>query len=192
MTTLSAALLSLELKSIAIGYRVLQKVTGIEGVRVLEASPAGDRFLILAIGPQKDLELAHAAARDALDSSEKDSWMDAEVVKDCDPALIEAIYHLPQIPTRESLLVADCASVSGLLAVAQSLVRAKEIDVIEIKIKRAGGGAYGFFTGLTEDCGPAAEEARTKLKRAMREGSVEVIEAMTPQFREFFNLSGQI
>ena len=187
----ATALLCLEVKSITIGYRVLQKITGIESLRVLEAAPAGDRFMILAIGPQADLELAHATARESLDSVEKEQWIDAEILKECEPSLVQAIYHLPQVPARESLIIADCATVSGLLAVAQSLVHGKDIAVIEIKIKRSGSGAYAFFTGPTDVCGPAAEEARTKLKRAIRVGSIEVVESMTPKFREFFNLSGQ-
>jgi hypothetical protein len=192
MNTESPSLLSIELKSIAIGYRALQKVTTFETIRVLEASPCGDRFLILAIGPTTELELAQTSVRESLDSTERDHWLDAELIKDCEPTVLQAIYHLPQTQAAESLLVAECGSISGLLATAQSLVHGHEIEVIEIKVKRAGGGAYGFFTGRKDVCAPAAEEARTKMKRAMREGQVEVIDELTANFREHFNLNGAV
>jgi hypothetical protein len=192
MVSVGDALLSLELKSISVGYRCLQKMTTVESLRVLEASPCGDRFFILVAGPHQDLETALTAARESLDSTERDLWLDAELIKDCESSVAEAVYHLPQVVTEEVLLIAECGSISGLLATAQSLVHAHEIEVIEIKIKRAGGGAYGFFTGAKSVCAPAAEEARTKLKRAIRTGHIEVIEEMTTKFRGHFNLSGNV
>lgn len=181
------SLLCLELRSVATGYRVLQIVAGFEELEILEASPAGDRFLVLATGPAAQLEMARENARSAVDT---DQWLDSEVLTDCAPTLLEALYHLPQVHAEEALVVTDCASVSGLIVAAQAMLNDSGVQVIELKIKRAGGGGYGFFTGSTILCAPGAEEARAKLKRTMREGQIEVIEDLALQFRRYFNLNG--
>lgn len=185
-TSQRKSLLCLELKSIAIGYRALQIVSA--EAEILDASPAGDRFLILATGDATKLD----AVRDRVRSTvETDQLLDSEVIADGAPSLLEAFFHLSQAQADESLLVVDCASVSGLVGVANSILNTDGLLAIELKIKRFGGGAYGFFTGPTRVCAPAGEEARTKLKRAMRDGQVEVIDELNANFRRFFNLDGQ-
>ena len=190
MNTAKTGFLIIEIKSIAIGYRVLQLVSKDNDVRVLEASPAGDRFILLITGAPETLELRAREAKESLDANDKRIWIDQELITDCAPEIVEAFYHLPQVEAGEALIIVETETVSGLLASADSLVRGYGLKVIEIKIKRTGGGAYGFFTGSSKDCAPGAAEIRTRLKRLMREGRAELIEKLSPTFRSQFNLSG--
>jgi hypothetical protein len=88
------------------------------------------------------------------------------------------------------LLVIECQTVSGLLSAAHDLVSGFSLQVIELKMQRSCGGGYGFFTGPSAACANAAELTRQKLKVALRDGRVELINNPPLAFREFFNFSG--
>ena len=144
MNTLGSGFLILEIKSIAVGYRVLQLVSSRDDIRILEASPAGDRFVILAVGAPDLLEARVSEAKSSLDVNDR-IWIDYELVSDCAPEIIEAFYNLPQVQAEEAVVVVESSTVSALLAASQTLVRGCGLKIIEAKIKRTGGGAYGFF-----------------------------------------------
>ena len=184
-----------EIASVPSGYQALNVLTQGEGVEILEASPIGARrFLILALGQETSLkqqvqELKTSFEGHALSSESK--MIDQAFIDQVDSSVIESAFSLTQVNLEESLVALECATVSGLLSVAHVLTRDHGLKVIETRITRSGlGGGFALFTGTSEACAPAAEDARTHLKNAMREGTVEVIEAPTETFRSYFNFSG--
>ena len=192
MNNLDTSLLCLEIKSLGMGYRALSLVTQESAVRVLEAAPAGDRFLILLLGASQKLHEVLKNTRQALDGPGAVEILDSEVVEKIDPAVLEGIYSLTQNELGESLVVAECGTVSSLLSVAQALTTDGGLKLIELKIKRATpGGAWGLFTGSSANAEPAAEKIRTLFQTKMREGKIDVIASSSESFRSFFNFSGK-
>jgi len=160
-------------------------------LRVLEATPVGARFLVLALGAESDLREALARARSLFDEKEPSIVIDAEVINDFDQRVNDALYALSQAPLGESLAVVETASVSGILHVGQAMVEGHGLEPIEIRIQRSStGGAYGFFTGSRDACAAAAEDARAKLNAAVRKGRIEVIDNPSTTFRSFFDITG--
>lgn len=182
-------LLVLETRSITSGYRALDAITQNSRIRILEASPAGDRnFLILATGNDSAIKAAYDNAHEKLDGSGTQELIDHEIIPNIDQKVLDATYSLSSAQLSEALIVVDCDTVSGCLAIASSLIHSHKLEGIEIRIRRTGrGGAYGFFTGSIAECAPSAEEVRTRLRTTMREGSVELIENPTESFRAFFD-----
>lgn len=194
MKNLDSALLCLEIDSIALGYRALNILCDAakDELRVIDASPIGERFLILALADEKVLKDSLARARTDIEATHTASVLDAEVFTSASSEILEAMFSLQQTPLEESLVVAECESVSGCLATALTLVEGHGLKPIEIKIHRSNAkGAYAFFTGNEQACLPAAEDAKTRLKNALREGTIEVIAQPTKTFRGFFQLSGE-
>jgi hypothetical protein len=192
MNNLDTSLLCLEIKSLGMGYRALSLATQESAIRVLEAAPAGDRFLILLLGASQQLHEVLKNIRQTLDGTGAAEILDAEIVEKIDPEVLEGIYSLTQNELSESLVVAECATVSSLLSVAQVLTTDGGLKLIELKIKRAApGGAWGLFTGSLANAEPAAEKVRTRFQTKMREGKIEVIAAPNESFRSFFNFSGK-
>lgn len=182
-----------EIAAVSLGYKALDAITRRTGIRVLEASVLGpSRFMILCSGETRVLEGLHAPVRGALDGGAAGMFIDHEVIDQIEPQALEGLYALSQVSLNESLVVIECGTVCGLLASAHAMIRSGGLSVIEIKLHRgAGRGGYAFFTGSAEGCLLAAEDARTRLRNSLREGSVEVIDSPAPGFREFFNLSGE-
>ena len=190
MKNLDTSLFCVEIASLAHGYRVLNSLTASPGLRILDASPAGQRFLIIALGPADEIRSAAQNARSLFEGDAGVS-LDSEVVDGFDPQMLEALFSLPQQPLEESLIIVESATVSGLVASAQQLCGPHGLKPIELKIHRASDGrGYGFFTGPKEKCIPAALDVETRLKSADRHGRVELIEEPNAGFRTFFNLSG--
>ena len=192
MKNLDTSLLCLEIKSLGMGYRALAIATRDLNLRILEAAPAGDRFLILIAGETNDLQSTIQNIRHELDGAGAGEIMDSEVIEKINPAVLEGIYSLTSNPLAECLVIAECASTSALLVVAQSLMTDHALSLIELKIKRASpGGAWGLFTGSSADAEPAAEKARTLIQAKMRIGKIDVIDSPNENFRSFFNFSGK-
>ncbi len=186
MKKVDSVIACLETNSIAFGYRVLGEVAAMSHSRILEASPSGRGFFILLTGARDDLSSVVHEVRHRLDPN---SWVDSEVVESKDPRVLEALYALPQESLAESLVVVECETISGCLAAAVTLVEGHGLAPIELRIQRStSGGAYGFFTGSAQQCGPAAEEIRHKLAASGRKGRVEVIDRPSKAFRAFFEL----
>lgn len=189
MKNIDSFLACVEVNSIAFGYSVLAKIAGVPGVRILEGSPAGARFVILALSERDDLKRTLSDARAALDGPDASMWLDTEI---CEGGVVaEGLYALPVAPLSEALVVVEAESVSGLIASADTLVHGHGLSLIELKILRSStGGAYGFFTGAIDACRAGAEAARARLRDAVRKGRVEVIENLSPEFRRHFELGG--
>jgi hypothetical protein len=192
--SLLRSLLILEVASIAVGYTALAALTNHPDVRVLDASPSGlGRFMILVQGEQPVLREQLQKIRAQLDGGSNDLVVDHDLIEDFCPKALEAVFSLAQHELEESLVVAEADTVSGLLSLSQIMTHVHGLNPIDIKILRgAGGGGYGFFTGPTTKTAPAAEDARTHLKSAMRKGRIETIENPSDGFRRFFNLSGEV
>lgn len=180
-----------EIGSIALGYQALASATRSAAVKVLEATPIrSSRFLILVEGTGADVKRAHSEVRRLCETFSADLLCDVELIEGPEANLLPALYSLAQVEMKESLLVVETDSVAGLLAVSQALLK-RGLEVIELKgVRGAFGRGLGFFTGPLSMTGPAAEEVRTRLKQAVREGRVEVIDQAVPGFRQFFNLTG--
>lgn len=192
MKKLDTSLLCIEISSIAFGYQALDAVTRSQNVRVLEASVLGSRFMILAIGEASEMKDAADRVRERIDGGDATLLVDLEIIERCAPEVTEAFYALSQVELAEGLVVVECATVSGILAAAQTLVQGHSLKAIEIRALRSStGSAYGFFTGPEGKCGPAAEDVRARFKTAIRQGRVEVISRPTKEFRGFFQLSGE-
>jgi hypothetical protein len=192
MNNLDTSLLCLEINSLGMGYRALNLATQESTIRVLEAAPAADRFLILLLSTSQKLHEVLKNIRQTVDGAGAAEILDWEIVEKIDPGVLEGIYSLTQNELGESLIVAECATVSSLLSVAQALTMDGGLKLIELKIKRAApGGAWGFFTGSTAEAEPAAEKIRTLFQTKMRKGKIDVITAPNESFRSFFNFSGK-
>lgn len=186
------SLACLEVASIAFGYRALKALTDNSDssrVRILDASPAGSRFMILALGETDALTAAIRRARASFDGAEPDLVIDVELIEGVHASVREAIFALPQVPLEDSLVVIECATVSGCLSAAQTLVSGHGLKTIELRVLRSSsGGAYGFFTGPKSTCASAAADALARAKTALRQARIEVIEAPSNEFRSFFEL----
>lgn len=193
MKNLDTSFASFEISSIALGYRALDVITRVSGVEVLEASPVGGgRFLVFCSGDIGILREASDKLRVALGAVAGEALADFALVERHGKTISEALFSLSQVQLGECLIVVECKSISGLLASAESICSFEGIEIIELKVHRGGtSGGYGFFSGPSKMALPAGEEVRTKLKSALREGHVEVIESPTERFREFFNFSGE-
>jgi hypothetical protein len=191
--SLSTSLLVLEVSSIALGYAALAVLAAHADVRILDASPSGlGRFIILAQGELEILRDQLQKTRGKIDGTDAELVIDHELIEGADPEVLKALFSLAQNELEESLLVIETDTVAGLLSVSQILTQIHGLKPIDIKIQRGGnGGGYGFFTSSTAKVAPAAEDARTHLKSAMRKGHVETIENPVAGFRRFFNLSGK-
>jgi microcompartment protein CcmL/EutN len=189
MSFVDTSVACFEISSVVLGYRALHVVTQASGVRVLEASVAGQgRFVIIAQGPAETLRALQGKVREATDGA---SLIDTEVVEKVEPTVLEALYSLTQVSLESALAIIECETVSGLLASAQILVHGHRLKPIEIKIHRARAGGYAFFTGANENCGAAVMDVEARLQAKMRKGEIEVIVGPSAAFREFFNFSGQ-
>lgn len=192
MHSVDSAMVVFEIDSVALGYQTVATLSRIPAIKVLEASATrASRFMILAEGPAAKIKIANLEVKKLCETFAADLLADVELVENPDPRLVPALYSLSQVEMKESLIVVETDSASGLLAVAQALAH-RGLEVIELKAGRgAHGGGLGFFTGPTSVTAAAAEDARTRLKQSVREGRVEVIDGVGPEFRSFFNLNGQ-
>lgn len=192
MKTIDTCLASIEIGSVVLGYRALDALTRQNGVRVLEASVAGEgRLLIIAQGEETTLRLALNEMRESADGVGSQAVVDFELIADVDRSVPEALYALAQVPLEEALIVVECETVSGLLASAQALVHSHGMKAIELKVHRSSRGGFGFFTGPLSESAAAVVDVEGRLRVAMRKGAAAVIEKPAPAFREFFNFSGQ-
>lgn len=173
-------LLVLEASSIVSGFRILNALPETHPVRLLDAEPIGaNRFLILLKGASRDLADVVKIA--------KDDVVDHELIEDIQQTVLDATYSLTVVNLEESLLILETETAGSLLSLAQILVTQHKLKPIEIRIRKSGtGGAYGYFTGTAEACAPAAEDCRTRLRNAMREGAVEVLSSLNPHVRSLF------
>ncbi len=187
------ALAVFEIGSVALGYQALAAASRHPGATIVEAAPVrADRFLILIQGPTSALRAAQADVRRLCETFAADLLEDLDLIEDPDERLLPALFSLSQRSVGESLLVVDADSTSGLLVVSQALLQ-NGLEVIELKGGRgAFGGGVGFFTGPAAITASAAEDARTRLKQAVRAGRVEVIDGAPASFRAFFNLDGEV
>lgn len=192
MQSLDTPLAAFEVSSVALGYRALDVISRADQIRILEASPiSGGRFFILCSGPAAALQSTIDAVRSAFGTKASEVLIDSVVVEKQAGAIGESLFSLAQVELGESLIVVECKTISGLLASAEAMLSFEGIDPIEMKIHRGGTtGGYGFFSSRTSIALPAAEEVRTRLKSAYREGDVQVIENPVAAFRQFFNFSG--
>jgi microcompartment protein CcmL/EutN len=193
MNKLDTSLVCIEFGSIALGYRALKAMTDTADTktwRVLDASPTGARFMILALGETQALHDAVQKARASLDGA-IDMLVDTAFIKNPSTAVTDAIFALSQVSLDEALVIVECSTVSGCLQAAQTLVKGHGLKPIELRIQRSStGGAYGFFTGRVSECQPAAEDARIGMRDDLRQGHVEILESSSEMFRSFFELNG--
>jgi hypothetical protein len=189
------SLLCLEIGSVASGYVALNVVTDKSLVsadtsfRLLEASPVGPRFLILALGSESSLRKALQAVREKFDQIEPSIVVDAEILVNIQQPILDAVYALSEKMLTDALVVVETSSVSGCLHAAQTLSTGHGLEAIEIRIHRTStGGAYGFFTGAVDKCHPAASDVQAKLKATVRVGRVEVIESPSKTLRQYFSV----
>lgn len=192
MSAIVPSLAVFEIGSVALGYQALAAAARRAGVTIVEATPVrADRFLILLQGPAAELKSAQTDVRKLCETFSADLLADVELIDAPDARLLPALFSLAQIEMKESLVVIECDSVAGLISVSQAMLK-RGLEVIELKGGRgAFGVGFGFFTGPAADTAPAAEDARTRLKQAVRNGRVEVIDSAPENFRAFFNLSGK-
>lgn len=193
MNTSGMALASFDFSSIAFGYKALDVVTRANGASVLEASPSGNgRFLIICSGPSDALQAVVNQLRSEFDGAMPEVLVDHALVSGGVEPMKEAIYSLAQVALDDSLVVVECETVSGLLAVAEHMLEIHQMKAIELKIHRGGAsGGYGFFTGESAKAAVGAEDARASLRKTLRKGHVELIDRPSNAFREFFNFSGE-
>jgi hypothetical protein len=187
MKNLDSTLLCLEIDSVALGYRALKGVSDATEVKILEASQAGKRFVILALGETKILsDCAREIAAELAAVSEGVDFR-SELIDRIPPQVVEAVYNLPSQQAEEALLVIESGSVGQILSLARLLVDESKLSVIEIRFHRDGSGAHGVFTGSVSSCQAAEKSVGTRLDS----GRVELLQNLSPGFRRFFNLGGQ-
>ncbi len=173
-------LLVLEASSIIAGYRILNSLPPTHPVRVLDAEPiGGGRFLILLKGGGRDLA--------DLAKMNMDSVTDHELIMGIDQNVLDAAYSLASVKMSEALLIVETETASAFFSLAQMLTTQHGLKPIEIRIRKSGlSGAYGYFTGTSLQCAPAAEDCRTRLKKSMREGDIEVFDQPNAAVQNLF------
>ena len=183
----------LEFTSIAWGYRALDLLTRDTSVTVQEAAVQGsDHFLILVTGANDAVKRAEAEVVKAFGSSGTSQIRDREVIPDKNEKLVPTFYSLHTSQLGEALVVVETETVSGLFALSQRLLHSHKLEPIEIRSTRGSRvGGLGFFTGPSQACQRAADDARTLLSATARSGSVEVIDQPVAGFRDYFNLQNQ-
>lgn len=186
------SLMCLEFASVAAGYSALGALTKDESLRILDASPGGKgRFVVIVMGAPQALAEGHERAKAALEGAAIELLVDHVIFESFDSRALEAVFSLAQAELGEALVVVETETVSGLLALTQRLVSNHELVPIDVRIDRASaGGGHAFFTGPSLKVGPAAEDARTLLRGALRQGKVEIVDQPSKTFRLHFNLSG--
>ena len=187
---------SVEVSSIVFGYRIMDQLSKLENISILEASPAGGgSFWILVSGKKSssdDLQAIVKTSLDGIGDQAKAHVLDHETIETSDHSLLEALYSLSAQKLEESLLMIESDSISAVLAAVQFAVRQRPLKMIEIKISRGSrSGGHAFLTGSRSACELGGEAARTKLKTRMSRGFVEVIGAPNEVFRQQFNFSGE-
>jgi hypothetical protein len=187
MKNLDSTLLCLEIDSTALGYRVLKSISDPAGIRILEASQVGKRFVILALGETNVLNERLKFVEAELVEVRGEVAFRSALIEKIPTQVVEAVYNLPSQQAEESLIVVEADSVGELLSIARTLIDESRLSVIEIRIHRDGTGAHGVFTGSVSGC----RDALTQAKRQIVSGRVELIENLSSSFRRFFNLSGE-
>lgn len=190
-TSVVQGLLSLEVRSVALGYRALDALTRSRDLRVLDASPVGSRFLILLLGPIRDLEAGMQQVRAIFDGRD-DNWIEDEaLLVSPSQEILDGFFALTQAELKESLVVVDTATVSGVLCVLPTLLEQPEMKLIDFRVQRSSsGGAYAFITGPLSLARAAAEAARARLRETRRAGHIEVLEQPSEELRRFFHIEG--
>jgi hypothetical protein len=192
MKILDTSLLVFDIASIAFGYRALNELTGAGALRILEATPLGARFMILAQGEPSVLKVGSEKIRALVDGGDPAVIADTELIENLDPRVSEALYSLSEAQLEKGLVIVECDSVSGCLSSAQTLVKGHGLRAIEIKVQRSStAGAYGLFTGSAHACMAGAEDVRSRLKAAIRQGRIEVVTNPSLEFKRYFQLSGE-
>ncbi|MES2962629.1 MAG: hypothetical protein V4760_01985 [Bdellovibrionota bacterium] len=186
MKSFDSTLLVFEAASTTTGFVAHEEIASVAGVRILDASQTGDgRFVILASGPAESLETGVDAIHAKLDPDS--AIVDQEILEKIAPVVLESAFSLLQQRLEESLVVVETETVSGCFAVVHALVTHHGLKPIELRIRRSSQGAHAYLTGSATACGPAAEEARTLLKVAMRKGSVEWFEKPSAALKSRFD-----
>lgn len=173
-------LLVLEAASVVAGFRILNSLPASASLKVIDAEPiGGGRFLILLRGQAGDLtEIAKA---------NKDSVVDHELIESVGANVLDAVYSLAPAKLEASLVVLEAESASSLFGLSQTLTVQHGLHALEIRVRKSGGaGGYAYFTGTREQCAPAAEDVRTRLRTAMRDGDVEVFDQPNAAVRGLF------
>jgi hypothetical protein len=168
-------LLVLEAPSVVVGFRILNLLPN---AKLIDAEPiGGGRFLILLRGSSQAL----------LEIAKNSDAAEFEVIEQISQAVLDAVYSLAPTKIGESFIVAETESATAMFSLAQILVAEHGLLPIEIKIRKSGtGGAYAYFTGACENCAPAAEAARTRLKAQMKNGRLEVFDQPSAALRSLF------
>ena len=171
-------LLVLEASSIVSGYRILNALPST--ISVLDAEPTGGgRFLILLRGESAELHNIEKIA--------KDFGVGHELIAKIEQPVLDAVYSLASSALDESLIIIETETVGAMLSLAQTLATQHHVRAVEIRIRKSGSsGAYGYFTGTKKNCAPAAEDCRTRLKKSLREGDVEIFEEPNASIRSLF------
>lgn len=186
MKNLDTVLGSIEIRSMALGYRVLDSILRLTEARVLELAPAGERLLIFLTGRKNELDEAIKSVRKQLSPADSSLWVDSETIETESPLIQEALFSLSQVSLGESLVIVEGSTVSRVLATAHALVDEGSLKPIEIRVQRSStGGAYGFFTGSAKDCRDAVSSLGQTLKNGVR---IELIDHPSKGLREYFSL----
>ena len=185
-----------EVSSVALGYRILDQLSKLPNISILEASLAGGGiFWILASSPNPRLDDFQAIVKTSLEGigdQSKAQVVDHETIETSDQNLLEALYSLSAQKLEESLLIIESDSLSAVLAAVHFATKQHQLTTIEIKVSRGSrSGGHAFLTGSQLECELARETACTKLTTRMSRGFVEVIDAPNEAFRQQFNFSGE-
>lgn len=187
MKTFDTSLLVLETTNLTSGLMAHEAIAhDTSEVHFVEASVSGEgRYVILATGPEASLEKALKTVHAQLDG--ESAIVDQELIEKPARSLFESALALTQQRLEESLLVVETETACACFAVVQALIDHHGLKPIEVRIRRSGRGAHAYLTGPAVACGPAAEEARTLLRKALRKGEVAWFEKPSPALKAQFD-----
>ncbi len=185
-----------EISSIAFGYRILDQLSKLQNISILEASPAGGGIFWILLTIQNlnlaELQEILKTSLDGVGENVKARVLDHEIIENSDQNLLEALYSLSAQKLEVSLLVIESDSMSAVFGAVHSATKQRRLKMIEIKVSRGSRpGGHAFLTGSRSECELGGEAARTKLKTRMSRGFVEVIDSPNEVFRQQFNFSGE-
>jgi microcompartment protein CcmL/EutN len=168
------ALALLELDSIAAGIEAgdaMAKRAPIDVIRAGTVHPG--KFLVLVGGSVGDVEEALAAGREVGASS----VLDAVLLPNVHPELVDAIRGVRRSPAGEALGIIETATVAAILEAADAGLKGARVHLLELRLADdLGGKGYLLFDGAVADV-----EAAVEIGAARIAGSAQVTVRVIPR-----------
>jgi hypothetical protein len=172
--------LSFETKSMAQGYALVNEISAIKDLKILEASTVspGKMFVLL-----NGSDVAIQAAQNKLSEGHTEI-LAAQSWKCLSESVLEALYGLNKTPVAEAIVVVETDSMTTAINCAQQATDIG-LDVVEIRSSRGlAGKALSIVTGDRGNC----EKLQSKIEKEESTLCTRIIHPVNTEFRSFFEI----